>query len=575
MAGGTLMACHGQDPRMGGNSVATGHADVYALHSRVVDRHVSGVRMDAPSAEDRTAAEGGSADLRFLLTEDEERYADGLPPISEPEHEPEPGFLMRALMPAANDSLSDLVIVGWARGAADLVLADPYLAAKETVWVVGESQLPHLAAGLAGRDQSHIRVAVCDKAEQVPFILSQLALCWSFAALDVRLGQPSAILHQAWNRFVRCCLPPERVIGDIRHLLARIDRIGDALPLSAWKDHYRGETALCLAAGPSLNESLELVRRFQDRCVVIVVDVIQKRIQAAGIKVDFVLNVDTSASLAKLMTPSADPHTVLVMPLVGHRDLDRAGQRRSYFANEVFSDWLLGEGSHTFDKGTTVGIASVGFAHFLGCKEAVLLGHDPAFQRDAYYSDFVDRASHEAAMVALSNPTMRLIPGNDGGTVPTDLYFQVAVEDLGMLLRRWGDAITAYNYNCNLATGARITGAERLPDGWEPARRDALPRPSCATVLADHGVAERAAGFAERMRTQSQAVADFWRKRRADNPTEFSHLTVPPTLELHFAMAYLTLFERGLVYHMLRLHALPPSITVAGHHDEIDRKSVV
>src|ERR1043165_3203526 len=119
MAGGTLMACHGQDPRMGGNSVATGHADVYALHSRVVDRHVSGVRMDAPSAEGRTA------DLRFLLTEDEERYADGLPPISEPEHEPEPGFLMRALMPAANDSLSDLAIVGWAPGAAALLLADP------------------------------------------------------------------------------------------------------------------------------------------------------------------------------------------------------------------------------------------------------------------------------------------------------------------------------------------------------------------------------------------------------------------------------------------------------------------
>jgi hypothetical protein len=508
--------------------------------------------------------------LRFLLPEDRERFRDGLPQPSEAEHDPGRTMVMRALQPAANDSLSDLVIVGWAAGALDLVAGDPCLSAKETVWVVSAGQLPHAAAAFVGRDQSHIRFAVCDQADQVPYILSQMALCFSFAALDTRLGEPAAILYQAWNRFVRTILPPERVIGDLQHLLARLDRLERAVPLTAWKDHYRGETALCLAAGPSLNQSLELVRRIQDRCVVIVVDVIQKRVQAAGIKVDFVLNVDTSASLVKLMSPSPDPHTVLVMPLVGHRDLDPLGASVSYFANEAFSDWLLGSGEHTFPKGTTVGIATVGFARYLGCREVLLCGHDLAFKPDAYYSDLVDRGSHEAPMRALSNPSMRLITGNTGEQVPTDMYFQVAVEDLAMLLRSCREQLVAYNHNINLRTGARIDGTIALPEDWEPRRRDPLPRPASATTLRDAGVAERAAGFVDEMRRRAAGAVEFWQNRRKAQPDVFSHLSVPPIGDLHLAMPYLTLFDRGLVYHMLRLLALPPSITVAGHHDEME-----
>jgi len=523
--------------------------------------------MDAQPLVDPLTVAG----IPFLLAEDADRYREhGLPAITELEHDPGTKMVIRALQPAANDSLSDLVIVGWARGAVDLVLADPFLAAKDTVWVVGETQLAHLAVALLGRDLTRIRVAVCDKAEQVPFILSQLTLCWSFAALDARLGEASSILRQAWNRFVRTCMSPQRIIGDIRHLIARQERLADALPLSAWRDQYRGETALCIAAGPSLNESMELVRRFQDRCVVIVVDVVQKRIQAAGIKVDFVLNVDSSASLAKLMTPSPDPHTVLVMPLVGHRELDREQSRRSYFANEAFTDWLLGAGVHTFDKGTTVGIATVGFARFLGCREILLLGHDLAFKRDVYYSEFVDRASHESAMRALSNPSMREIPGNGGGMVPTDFFFQVAVDDLSMLLRRWGATPVVYNHNINQRTGALIDGTIALPDDWQPARRETLPRPACTVTLGDQGIVPRTAEFPQRLRDMARRAADFWREERQRRPTQFSHLTMPPEVELHFAMSYLLMFERGPVYHMIRLHALPPSITVAGHHEEME-----
>ncbi len=523
--------------------------------------------MDAQSVVDPLTVAG----IPFLLTEDADRYREqGLPAITEPEHDPGAEIIIRALQPAANDSLSDLVIVGWAKDAAEAVFGDPCLSAKQTIWLVGEAQLPHLAAAMVGRDLSRIRVAVCDRAGQVPFILSQMALCWSFAALDVRLGEPHAILRQAWNRFVRTCMPPHRIIGDIRHLLSRLDRLDDAIPLTAWQNHYRGETALCLAAGPSLNDSLELVRRYQDHCVVIVVDVIQKRVQAAGIKVDFVLNVDTSASLAKLMGRSPDPHTVLVTPLVAHRELDLERPRRSYFANEAFSDWIMGSGSHSFDKGTTVGIASVGFARYLGCSEVLLLGHDLAFRREAYYSDFVDRANHEAAMVALSAPTMRQILGNDGQQVPTDMYFQVAVEDLAMLLRKWGSVQKTYNYNINLRVGALIEGTEALPENWAPARQTSLPRPTSSVTLADTGAVERAAAFPQRFRDMANAGATFWRKQRVDAPAVFSHLSVPPIGELHFAMIYMTMFERGVVYHVLRLHALPPSITMAGHHEEME-----
>jgi len=509
--------------------------------------------------------------LRFLDQADEERFADCLRDDGEAEYDPGILAVARRLHPAANDSLSDLVIVGWAKGALDLVLEDHYLKQKGTVWLVQPGQLPHLARALAARsaETAHIRIAVCERPGQIPYVLSLLPLCWSYAALDAGLVEPQEVLRQAGQRFLRTIMPPHRVFGDLRHLLSRGEHLGEGIAMNHWKGAYAGQTALCIAAGPSLDAHLDLVRRVQDRCVVIVVDVVHRRLQQRGIKVDFTLNVDSSDCIPELLGGSSDPHSVLVCPINGHRGVDERFPRRSYFTGDPYTEWVVG-GDHTFRKGTTVGIATVGFAHYLGCREVVLVGHDLAFKADSYYSSCADGKSLEAINRPISNRSVRTIPGNDGGMVTTDLLFQIGVDDLSILLRAWKDDLTVYNPNINAKIGARIENTLPLSGDWDPLAKAPLPRPAAGPTLGSLGAVERLKELPRTLVESARGLADYWREQRHRDPTQFSHLTIPRDPFLTLAFSPMALFERGLTYHMVRLQALPPSITLADHHREFE-----
>jgi hypothetical protein len=74
----------------------------------------------------------------------------------------------------------------------------------------------------------------------------------------------------------------------------------------------------------------------------------------------------------------------------------------------------------------------------------------------------------------------------------------------------------------------------------------------------------------ERLLAQARALAGWWQERRRARPEEFSHLQVPEDPDLQFALTFLAQFERGPTYHMVKLQALPPSITIADHQQELE-----
>lgn len=476
--------------------------------------------------------------------------------------------LTRRFQFAANDTFTDLLVVGWVAGAPAVIEHDPVLADKQITWLIQPEHLAWMARELGSKPWPRLRVALCEDHAQLPFLLETMPPCWSMTVLDDLLCPVDVLHNLGRTRFQRSRSPIARAIGDLHHLWHRLEVLPEAIPLGAWKGYYQGQSALCLAAGPSLDRHLDFIRAHMDRCVVIVVDVLQRKLQEQGIKIDFVMTVDSDERLTHRLVEPADPGTVMIMPLLGHRALDRKFPKRSHFCGGLIGHWLLGD-PHSFPTGTTVGIASVGFASFLGCKEALLLGHDLAFSTTSYYSQLVaGRETHQVEMLAESTQSIRRVPGNDGGQVTTDYLFEVGIQDLGIMLRSIPDLVV-YNRNMNDGIGARIPCTKAVPDDWVPASEEALTRPDSARRLSDDIAKDLKPLLRTKMTEQMEYAAILWKQQREQG---ISPIAIDQVMNSHGWSAiganYLNYIYHGVLMRLMRLYSLPPSIGTGWYRAE-------
>ena len=508
--------------------------------------------------------------LPLMLPDEATRIQrDGLPP-AEGEARLDRLELLARMRSGANDTFTDLLVIGWSAGAITAVLSDPVLCSKQITWLVRSGQLAHLNAAASVAAPAAWRVAICDAHAQLPYLLEFMPPCFSISILDEKLCPPNELMILGRNRFQRSSGSIHRLVKDFRHLWHRLELLKETTPLSAWRDYFTGRTALCLAAGPSLDQHIDFIRAHQERCVVLVVDVLQKKVQERGIKIDFVLTVDSDERLTQRMTAPSDPETVMIMPYNGHRDLDERFPKRSHFGHGHLARWLLGPDC-IFMTGTTVGITSVGFAKFLGCTNAVLIGHDLAFSDEAYYSDLVaGREQHQAEMSAESNLMRRTVPGNNGSTVVTDYLFEVGIQDLAMMIRRMDD-FPVYNMNIATGCGAKIAGTQRLPEDWKPSGDGPAPRPISPRKL-DDIAPDLQRLTTEMLSIQMDNIVKHWQVYRSEG---YNAVQIQDKLNQDTAtclgMAYLGSIIAGPVLLQMRLLSLPPSIGTAWHRQQLEQ----
>jgi len=501
--------------------------------------------------------------LGFLIDADAQRYLDLPSGTAEPDAPAD--LIAELLRPAANERLPGLVLVGWSRHAAALIAADPWLRTRRIVWVVEPGHLGALHAATATWKGAPILAAPCADARRVPLLLQRCPVAWSIAVIQPGWIGYDEVLNAARYRYWRYLASPQRRFTSLGNMLGRCSALSATIPLARWRGAYHGRTAICVAAGPSLDRRLDQLRSLQDHCVVIAVDVIATRLLALGLRLDFVINVDADDSLQPLLGPCSDPETVLAMPFDGHMALDGKFAQRSYFTSDPLGRLALGAEA-TFHHGTTVGVASVGFAAYLGCAEALLLGHDLSYGHASYYSSVVAGAeatdANERTAVEIIATT---VTGNHGGPVTTNKLFEMAVQDLGMLLELH-PGLLALNPNIGDRIGARIPHTHPLPADWQPRGAGVLPRPGAfvpATVAA-----ENRPDVGPALRADIVALIAHWRAGldRAADPVALQLAAV----RAHpLALPYLEIFTEPAVCQQVRLSARPPSVSATGHAEAI------
>ncbi|MCR4315106.1 MAG: DUF115 domain-containing protein [Planctomycetes bacterium] len=204
----------------------------------------------------------------------------------------------------------------------------------------------------------------------------------------------------------------------------------DAGDPRALKDLFKGRPIVCVAAGPSLDRNIHLLREAQEKCVVIAVDSSLKPLMKNGIVPDMVALIDPidtklpalerypyQDQTALLAVQHCSPN--LIAAWGGPRFLAQSNAPVSSWAGKHLGDYLfLGEC-------LTVAHAAFFVAAHMGGDPIIFLGQDLGFPQSLSHTHSTHTGDAWGSGVSLAT-TMKTekdalvyIPGVDGLPVPT------------------------------------------------------------------------------------------------------------------------------------------------------------
>jgi cytochrome c-type biogenesis protein CcmH/NrfG len=150
---------------------------------------------------------------------------------------------------------------------------------------------------------------------------------------------------------------------------------------------FHGRPAVLVAAGPSLEKNVHLLRELEGRAVIIAVDTALRLLLPLGIKPDIVTTIDfNQVNFQKFANVPIDPDISLVYHPGGYYESIRAFHGPMFTSSWVpnrIPNWLM---QYVEDKGglpggTTVAHLSFFLARYMGCDPIVFIGQDLAFPK--------------------------------------------------------------------------------------------------------------------------------------------------------------------------------------------------
>jgi predicted Zn-dependent protease len=147
---------------------------------------------------------------------------------------------------------------------------------------------------------------------------------------------------------------------------------------------FQGRPAVMVAAGPSLEKNVHLLKKVEGRAVIIAVDTTLRLLLPLGIKPDIVTTIDFNQKNFEKFSNVPIPSDIsLVYHAGGYYESIRAfhGPRFTSCVNNQILSWLLQfvEDKGSLPPGTTVAHLSFHLARHLGCDPIVMIGQDLAF----------------------------------------------------------------------------------------------------------------------------------------------------------------------------------------------------
>lgn len=228
------------------------------------------------------------------------------------------------------------------------------------------------------------------------------------------------------------------------------------------KDIFKGKPALLVAAGPSLDQSLDEIRKAKGRCLIVAVDSALITLLKAGIEPDIVTSLDLEDVNFEKVAPFLKTDwrfslatTLKCSPLI----LKRLSARHTFlcFNEDIPQMWMIRElgVKHLLPPLLSVAHLSAGIAHLTGANPLILVGQDLSYTKQAGSDHASGVIFHEKGLP--KDKEIFYVKAKDGTMLPTD-------RGLMSLQRQFEEIIARSSVRFINATakGAHIEGAEDM-----------------------------------------------------------------------------------------------------------------
>lgn len=181
------------------------------------------------------------------------------------------------------------------------------------------------------------------------------------------------------------------IMKTLRFSINNLPDLLNAIPLGEIKDLYKGKTAIIVSAGPTLDDNIEALKKYQDNAVIICIGQAFKTLASNGIKPDFV-NVLETIDCSGHLSGCDLSEVNLITDTFTHPNIYKLKVKKNFLLpsdNEPINPFikaLLGIDNFTYDVHGTVAYAAIESAKIMGCSEIIIVGQDFAYLNNKCYS---------------------------------------------------------------------------------------------------------------------------------------------------------------------------------------------
>lgn len=203
---------------------------------------------------------------------------------------------------------------------------------------------------------------------------------------DVLYTAQKAQAQHKGNRMTMCKKMPQAIINTF----SNFKKILTTPNVMSLKDTYKGKTALCVSAGPSLTENIEIIKKNQDKFVIFALNPTIKLLAKHNIQPDFILYIETIDNKAQFNYDIVENSYLILEPYC-YREIYNLKSKGifNYISKESFlNSWILDCLKINSNLSTvgTVSYTALMSAYMMGFEKIILIGQDLAYKDGHCYS---------------------------------------------------------------------------------------------------------------------------------------------------------------------------------------------
>lgn len=251
-------------------------------------------------------------------------------------------------------------------------------------------------------------------------------------------------------------------------ILLRMDNIWHNLPyiyknpgIADWLNRFSGKPAIIVAAGPSLNKNIDLLKKLTGKALIIAAGTALGALYKHGITPHVLAVLDPTPKMYEGVKNFLQPETTLLLSPLVHEAIPRSHSGRIMFYKPTNDDvpeefWPVLPPTALIPANFSVATAAYGFACFAGANPIICVGQDLAYTAESHHADGVIATDMSKAT---PKENIAFVPGYYGGMVQTDLMFKDIIDYITSIFEKFSDR-TFINAT---EGGAYIPGAVHMP----------------------------------------------------------------------------------------------------------------